>query len=246
MTVTDVITEVALLAMSAIYVFLIRLSLCQKFLIILGFSFRQSVIFFSISFYLTYARAIGVDHAQGVSIVIPLILQQLLLLASLFSASLPCMKVFLSNGDKENALLQLPTATETVEDLNEAQRPGRSNFSYQMGAIKQGLVLSTLTSIVGHDMSGMDSSSGSGLYSGYAASSRNESRSGSVKRHNGFRTSEEFDRLRMRPEPVKSTTRVYAVESNAPKDENDELNQHMVIRKEMEWKVQTEEISAAK
>ena len=232
--------------MSAIYVFLIRLSLCQKFLIILGFSFRQSVIFFSISFYLTYARAIGVDHAQGVSIVIPLILQQLLLLASLFSASLPCMKVFLSNGDKENALLQLPTATETVEDLNEAQRPGRSNFSYQMGAIKQGLVLSTLTSIVGHDMSGMDSSSGSGLYSGYAASSRNESRSGSVKRHNGFRTSEEFDRLRMRPEPVKSTTRVYAVESNAPKDENDELNQHMVIRKEMEWKVQTEEISAAK
>jgi hypothetical protein len=164
----------------------------------------------------------------------------------LFSSSLPCMKVFLRDGDKENALLQEPSLTETVEDLNETRRPGRSIFSYRMAPIKHGLVLSTLTSIVGHDASRMGSSNGSDMYSGYGGSSGNESWGGSVKRHNGFRTSEEFDRLRMRPEPVKSTTTVYAVSSIAPDDENDELSNRMVIRKEMEWEVQTEEISLAK
>jgi len=244
-TITDVMTEVALVVIPIVYISLIRFSLCQKFLLILAFCFRTSVIVFSISFYLTYARAIGVNHAEGVSIVLPLVFQQIFLLASLFSATIPCFKVFICDTEKDNSLMQAPTPTETIDELHDLSRAERSNpFSHRIATIKHDLVLSTLSSMVGRDLSRTDSSSGAGSYSGYDESSRICSRSGSVRRNNGFRTSEEFDRLKMRPEPVKSTTTVCAGESFIADD--DDLGSNMVIQKKMEWDVQSEEISPAK
>ena len=72
---------------------------------------------------------------------------------------------------------------------------------------------------------------------------RNRSKNGfSSKSRRGIRTSLEFDKLKIRPEPVKSTTTVYASEtSDSEEIGKDEDGIHkLVIRRDIEWEVQFE------
>ena len=78
-----------------------------------------------------------------------------------------------------------------------------------------------------------------GLYIRTRNSSKNDF---STKSRRGIRTSLEFDNLKIRPEPVKSTTTVYASEMSSSEEigKDEDGNHKMVIRRNIEWEVQFE------
>jgi hypothetical protein len=78
-----------------------------------------------------------------------------------------------------------------------------------------------------------------GLYIRTRNSSKHNLRS---KSRRGIRTSLEFDNMKIRPEPVKSTTTVYASENSSSEEigKDEYGSQKMVIRRNIEWEVQFE------
>lgn len=243
-TATDVITEASIILLPTVYVSFIRFSIRKKFLVIIAFSFRIPCIAFSVLFYRTYARFIGVDHGEGVLIVLPLIFQQLLLLASLLGATVPCLKAYFVSSEAQSVLPRSQPPAEFLEDRRKGSReePAKS-ISYRMAAIKNDLILSSLSSLMSRDVSRQNS-----IVHESGKNSANESRAGSrnecekSKRGNGIRTSEEFDRMKMRPEPVQNTTTVYAEERRSRDEKYGDGFPEMIIRRDMEWDVKSEEI----
>ena len=77
---------------------------------------------------------------------------------------------------------------------------------------------------------------------------RKRSKNGfNTKSRRGIRTSLEFDKLKIRPEPVKSTTTVYASETSSSEEigKDEDGNQRLVIRRNIEWEVQFEGATGA-
>ena len=84
-----------------------------------------------------------------------------------------------------------------------------------------------------------------GLYIRTRSSSKNDT---NTKNRRGIRTSVEFDNLKIRPEPVKSTTTVYAIETSSSEEigKEEDGSRKMVIRRNIEWEVQFEGRTDAK
>lgn len=172
----------------------------------------------------------------------PIIFQQVVLFWSLVSATVPCMKLCLSISETEISSQQSPAST-VIEGPRWKDNQHIQRMSHQLANLKQGLGfgLESLSSAIRKNSSSSSSAALEeiGLFTRTPNKSKNDFSTG---RRRGIRTSLEFENMKIRPEPVKSTTTVYACETGSSEeignDEDD--NQKLVIRRHIEWKVQFE------
>lgn len=122
-------------------------------------------------------------------------------------------------------------------------------MSHHLSCLKHGLGsgLGSLSTVIRKNSSSSSSAGLDevGLYIRTRSSSKNDT---NTKNRRGIRTSVEFDNLKIRPEPVKSTTTVYAIETSSSEEigKEEDGSRKMVIRRNIEWEVQFEGRTDAK
>lgn len=171
----------------------------------------------------------------------PIVYQQIVLGASLVSATAPCMKACLRISETEITPQQSPAST-VIEGSRWKESQHIQRVSHHLTGLKQslGLGLGSLSMAIRKNSS---SSSSAALEEvGLYVRTQNDSKNGFNIKKRGIRTSLEFDKLKIRPEPVKSTTTVYASETSSSEEigKYEDGSQRLVIRRNIEWQVEFE------
>jgi len=138
-------------------------------------------------------------------------------------------------------LLPSPASTAVVEGSRWKENQHIQRISHRMASFKHNFGLGSLSSVIRKNSS--SSSSAAFDEVGFYFRTRNSSKNDfSTKSRRGIRRSLEFDNLKIRPEPVKSTTIVFATatSSNEEIEKDEGGGQKLVIRRNIEWEVQFE------